>query len=96
MLEKLDRVQHRFLKDVGVDEITALVKFSLAPLAARRDMAMLGVAHRRILGRGPRHFVELFELDGAGRLVDPRSTIGGALVKRSALRLATIYNMLPS
>ena len=88
-------MQHKFLKDTGVDDITALMEFNLAPLAARRDMAMLGVLHRTVLGRGPRHFKELFKLDTAGRLVDPRSTIGGEMVKRSALGLVAIYNLLP-
>ena len=88
-------MQHKFLKDIGVDDITALMEFNLAPLAARRDMAMLGVLHRTVLGKGPRHFKELFKLDTAGRLVDPRSTIGGEMVKRSALGLAAIYNLLP-
>ena len=94
VLDKLDRVQHKFLKDIGVDDITALMEFNLAPLAARRDMAMLGVLHRAVLGKGPRHFEELFQLDTAGRLVDPRSTIGGEMVKRSALGLVAIYNMI--
>ena len=95
VLDKLDRVQRKFLKDIGVDEITALMEFNLAPLAARRDMAMLGVIHRTVLGKGPRQFRELFKQDKAGRLVDPRSSIGGELVKRSALGLAAIYNLLP-
>ena len=54
ILWKLDRVQSRFLEDAGLNEADALMKFSLAPLSGRRDMAMLGLIHRTVLGRGPR------------------------------------------
>ena len=51
ILSRLDAVQTRFLKDVGVDEVTALIKFHLAPLTTRRDIAMLGLIHRTAMGR---------------------------------------------
>ena len=53
VLGRLDAVQSRFLHDVGVNEVDALVHFRLAPLSARRDMAMLGLIHRTVLGKGP-------------------------------------------
>ena len=96
VLVKLDRVQTRFIRDAGLTEIDALMKFNLAPLAARRDIAMLGLIHRTVLGKGPRHFKEHFKMLSSGNLHDPRTAIGGELVKRSALGLAAIYNMLPS
>ena len=55
VLVNVDRVQSKFLQDAGVDDITALIEFNLAPLTARRDMTMLAVIHRVVLG-GPRHF----------------------------------------
>ena len=58
VLNRLDAIQTRFLKDVGVDEITALSEFNLAPLAMRRDVAMLGLIHRTVLGKGPVQFKE--------------------------------------
>ena len=39
----------------------ALFVFHLAPLSVRRDIAILGVIHRMVLGRGPQ-FRELFKL----------------------------------
>ena len=60
-LQKLDRVQSKLLSDIGVDEVTALIEFNLAPLSARRDMAMLGVIHRTTLGRGPVQFRAFFK-----------------------------------
>ncbi len=53
VLRRLDAAQHRFLKDAGVDDLTASVGFHSAPLAVRRDLAMLGVIHRTALGKGP-------------------------------------------
>ena len=50
-----------FLRDIGIDEITALVTFHLAPLATRRDIAMLGLIHRTILGKGPSQFNAFFQ-----------------------------------
>ena len=78
-----------------MSEKDALVHFNLAPLKARRDMAMLGVVHRTVLGRGPTHFREFFKKLASGRLEDPRGFIGGELVKRSAVGLVAVDNLLP-
>ena len=64
VLSRLDRVQARFLRDAGVSEIEALMNFALAPLQTRRDIAMLGLVHRAVLGDGPPHFKEFFKLIG--------------------------------
>jgi hypothetical protein len=63
VLDKLDHVQTRFLRDIGIDERTALLTFNLAPLSARRYMAMLGVIQRAVLGKGPKHFAEHFRIE---------------------------------
>ena len=102
-MNRLDNVQSQFLKDAGVSEIDALVEFHLAPLKTRRDIAMLGVIHRTVLGKGPRHFKEFFQLAPrvAGQrhrfqLVDIRlSGSVNSLLKRSSLGLIAIYNLLP-
>ena len=36
--------------------------FNLAPLETRRDVAILGLIHRTVLGCGPRHFASMFRL----------------------------------
>ena len=59
-LEALDHVQDKLLVAVGASQVEALLAFNLAPLAARRDMALLGLIHRKILDRGPSHFKDLF------------------------------------
>ena len=81
---------------MGVDEVTALIDFHLAPLSARRDMAMLGVIHRTVLGKGPGQFSKFFKRQQHSNfLVDPRTTTKSPLIKRSALGLVAIYNLLP-
>ena len=96
VLERLDNVQSRFLRNANVDEVAALVEFRLAPLAVRRDIAMLGVIHRNVLGKGPDHFNEHFVLQttsGTGhrrQLVDPRREVKHPLIRRSLFGLIAV------
>ena len=64
VLDRIDRVQRRFLREMGMDERAALRDYRLAPLPARRDMAMLGVLHRVALGLAPPQLAALFPLRG--------------------------------
>ena len=88
-------MQMKFLQDAGISEADALMAFNLAPLATRRDIAMLGVIHRAALGKGPRHFREHFKVLSDGSVRDPRKETKGGLLQRSALGLVAVYNMLP-
>ena len=111
VLKPLDAVQSRFLKALGCSEVEALMELNLAPLRARRDIAMLGVVHRTVLGKGPSHFRAFFKLAElkqhryltrrAGKnhdkqLEDPRKGTFPELVRRSALGLIAVYNLLPA
>jgi hypothetical protein len=106
VLVRLDNVQQRFLRDAGIDDLTALMHFNLAPLATRRDIAMLGLIHRTVLLKGPSHFREHFKREacpppGVARrhcrhLVDPRLDRQGRVITRSALGLVAVYNLLPN
>ena len=51
VLQAVDDVQTRFLVALGVSSATALFSFNLAPLCARRDLAMLGFLQKVKLGR---------------------------------------------
>ena len=107
-LAPLDAVQTRFLRALGCTELEALMEFNLAPLAARRDIAMLGVVHRTVLGKGPEHFKAFFKARGqpltkvtrlgcrrhTKQLVDPRTGAFPELMRRSALGLIAVYNLL--
>ena len=79
-LADIDGLQTSILRNLGITEYDALMAFNLAPLCSRRDMAMLGVIHRTILGKGPPHFKEHFKLKANGRIADPREEIGGRLI----------------
>ena len=46
----LDHVQDTFLDEVGATTKSALLDFYLAPLIARRDIAMLSLLHRTQIG----------------------------------------------
>ena len=90
-------------------EVEALVVCKLAPLRTRRDIAMLGLIRRSILGRGPKQLRDLFQLQQ--REAQLRHTRIAArrhrlqvvefegqqdYVRRSIWGLITIYNLLPS
>ena len=94
---RVDAVQSRFLRDVGVDDIVALAEFHLAPLTTRRDIAMLGMIHKTVSGKAPGQFTVFFRQDPQQptKLVDPRATCRSPLIKRSALGLVAVYNLLP-
>ena len=108
VLELLDKVQRRFLREVGLTEEQALLHYNLAPLEARRDMAGLGLIHRTILGKGPSQFQKWFFLETATpayktRLQDSKHNrqlhdwvdAGHTeLLRRSLLGQARTYNRL--
>eukprot|EP00415_Alexandrium_ostenfeldii_P004797 UN4797 len=63
VLAPLDAVQSCFLHSVGVSDIAALFQSRLAPLSTRRDMALLTVIHRSVVGDGPACLRNFFRLD---------------------------------
>ena len=109
-LDELDRVQRRFLRAVNLTAEQALEQYKLAPLQARRDMAMLGLVHRTVLGTGPEHFRKWFFAAGgpshnfetkyrtakhSKQLHDYLDGSHTELLRRSALGLTRVYNRLP-
>ena len=108
-LAPLDKFQDRYLKELGISAEDAIMHFNLAPLPCRRDMAMLGLLHRTVLGKGPYHFRKFFQLSGAERrgtrsgsvrhnrqLVDIKDRHFLEIERRSALGLIWVYNRLPA
>ena len=59
-LFRIDRIQDRFLRELGLTELQALKDFRLAPLSSRRDMGMLGLLHKVTLGKAPPQLSTLF------------------------------------
>ena len=108
VLAPLDSFQDRFLSEIGVSDADALFHFNLAPLRCRRDIAMLGLIHRCVLGKGPDHFKTFFQIStnqarntrsGSARhgrqIIDIRNRRFLEVERRSALGLIWIYNRLP-
>ena len=110
VLEQVNRVQRRFLREAGLTEKDALLTYNLAPLQARRDMAMLGLIHRTVLQEGPPVFqLWFFPCTQAQHSYNTRQT--GRLhskqlhnylqgryteqLRRSPLGLTRVYNQLP-
>ena len=64
VLDRVDRVQRRFLREMEISEVDALIRFRLAPLPSRRDMAMLGALHKVTLNTAPDQLKALFPARG--------------------------------
>ena len=107
-LAHLDRVQNGFLRKIGITAEQALLEFNLAPLSTRRDMAMLGMIHRSVIGKGPSQLQAFFKPVELPRrstrasarmhsrqLKEFRTGQFSALIARSALGLVSVYNLLP-
>ena len=63
-LEELQRMQDKLLEASGfASAVEAMEGVKLAPLRVRRDIAMLGLIHRAVLGKGPAQFREFFKPD---------------------------------
>ena len=86
VLEPLDRVQTRYLKELGVNEEDALLQFNLAPLRTRRDIAILARTHRAAQKRGPVQLQRLFVRSPGETLVVEHNLNGtAAVVKKDRL-----------
>ena len=109
-LQRLDQVQERFLTELGVTQILATVDFNLCPLATRRNIAMLGLIHRTVLGKGPKQFKQFFrsgsavalprmlrspELRHDKQLYDRMNGTERNALCRYVLSLVYPYNLLP-
>ena len=76
-LNLIDRVQDRFLQELNLSPEAALADHALAPLASRRDISMLGLLHRVVLGTAPEPLAALFPPMVAARF--PCDTRGSSL-----------------
>ena len=110
MLNHLDRVQKRFLREVGLTPEEAFLRYRLLPLQTRRDIACLGVVHRAVLNKGPPHFKKWFFFRQGPphsyetllqaklhtkQLHDYLDGSHNELLRRSVLGLPQVYNKLP-
>ena len=109
VLAPLDRILDRFLGDLHITALEVLLNFNLAPLSCRRDIAMLGLIHRTVLGLGPSQFRRWFKRDyhpprmtgrfsqNTIRRLEERQDLTILDVgRRSVFGLIRVYNMLPN
>ena len=103
-------MQDRFLDALGISRETALIELKLAPLQAGRDIALLGLIHRVVLGLAPPQFSDFVrladrvvfprshrapDLRHAMQLHDPTCGVESRMLQRSFPRLIYTYNLLP-
>ena len=86
VLDVVDRVQRRFLREIGLTEVEAMLKYRLAPLPARRDIAMLGLLHRASHGRAPAPLADLL-LSGIVHSRDADAAVTRAGARRHARQI---------
>ena len=59
LLQAIDRIQRRLLRELGISEKDALCHFASAPGQSRREIAMLGFLHRIAMGEVEATIAEL-------------------------------------
>ena len=109
-LNRLDQVEADFLEELGVTAREAFLNLRLLPLSPRRDVAMLDLIHRCVLGKGPLQLAEFFRSARAPhfprslrnqrllhnrQLDDPIDGTSSNSMRRSALGLIYVNNSLP-
>ena len=62
LLHCVDNLQEHFLRELGVSSREALLLHNLAPLSSRRDIAMLGLIEKSVLGHAHPDFSTFFTL----------------------------------
>ena len=105
---EIDIVQVRFLRQIGVSEEDAFIHFNLAPLSARRDIAILGCIRRASLQQGPPGLWRFFcrnhipHVSAARRHQRHSFQIAEwprgrdlQVMRRSAIGMIRVYNILP-
>jgi hypothetical protein len=110
VLHRLDHLQDKFLRELGMSAEQAFLDFNLAPLQLRRDIAMLGLvfkcgrgdAHPKLSALFPasrtalhRYATRVAEARHSNQLHDFASNCRLASVQRSLLGLVKVYNLLP-
>ena len=107
-LDKIDQVQRNFLNKLGVSEEEAFLNHNFAPSSLRRNIAILGLLHKRVLGQCHRSFDILLpwysqRFETARGFGHNKQLYGhwceadkhSALFDRSIFLMVDIYNNLP-
>jgi hypothetical protein len=60
LLVKIDNAQNSFLRELGMTPVDAFMEFNFAPPSLRRNVGILGLLHKRVLGKCHPMFERLF------------------------------------
>ena len=103
----LDRIQRRFLRQIGLTPLQALEWYKLAPLKCRRGIAILGTLHRVRLGLAPKQLADLFPVADRGSQSSTRLGVRSRTARfkrrvartdgfnRSMFGATSTYNLFP-
>ena len=109
-LNRLDSFQRGFLHELDVTEEAALIHYNFAPFGLRRDVGLLGLIHKRVLGIAHPAFNDLFPwapdwwyanvqfLPRHDKQIDNQSgqcVFNHGLFNKSIFGTVHIYNRLP-
>ena len=108
LLERLDDIQSNFLHEIDVEEGTVFLKYNFAPPCLRRNIGMLGLLQKRVLGKAHPVFERLlpFHIDCFDRLRPGEHNrqlynhflkvhFQHSLFNRSVFGMVHVYNKLP-
>ena len=108
LLKKLANVQHSFLDELGIEAEEAFLKFNFAPPVLRRNIGVLGLLQKRVLGLAHPIFHELLpyhvHVFGSPRAGEHTRQLYGHILKvkfqqalhnRSIFAMVYVYNRLP-
>ena len=108
LLDKIDGTQRRFLRELGISQSQAFLDFNFAPPSLRRNIGLLGLLHKRVLGKChpsfelllPWHSERFPEGRGHGHNKQLYGhwceiTCHDALYARSIFSVCDVYNNLP-
>ena len=104
-LKRLDQLQTSFLSKLDISESAAFLEYNFAPSTLRRDIAVLGLLHKRVLGLAHPSFDELLPFlppesqTQHNKMLDSRlseCTKHYRMWSRSIFGKIAVYNMLPS
>ena len=88
-----------FVHNFNIDVMEAFMRYNLAPLALRRDIAMLGFLHKCNMPDAPADMKRLFPGRTGRRLWNilsfNRRVFHPDLANKSLFNLTTVYNALP-
>ena len=108
LLDRVAQVQRSFLHKLEISESTAFLEFNFAPTELRRNIAILGLLHKRVLGQAHKAFERLLPFYSQ-RFEEPRGfghnkqlyghwfevTRYPSLYCKSIFRMVDIFNNLP-